>query len=171
MNIIHADSPEHIAAVRILFREYESFLNLDLCFQDFENELAGLPGKYAPPQGALLLAVKGTDICGCVALRELEPAVCEMKRLFVRPKYRGIGLGGDLAKRIIAEAQVKEYAAMRLDTLAQLAEAIRLYERLGFRKTAPYYHNPLPGASYWELDLKATACEKGANSTTTKSCA
>lgn len=162
MNIIHADTPEHIAAVRTLFREYESFLNLDLCFQDFENELAGLPGKYAPHQGALLLAVKGTDICGCVALRQLKPAVCEMKRLFVRPKHRGLGIGRALAKKIIAEAKAKEYAAMRLDTLAQLAVAIQLYERLGFRKIAPYYHNPLPGASYWELDLKASAGEKGA---------
>ena len=155
MNIIHAHTPGHIAAVRALFREYENFLNVDLCFQNFENELAGLPGKYAPPEGALLLATQDTDVCGCAALRELEPGVCEMKRLFVRPPYRGCGLGRALAQAIIAEAAAKGYAAMRLDTLAQLAEAIQLYQRLGFRKIAPYYHNPLPGVSYWELDFKS----------------
>ena len=154
MNIIPAITPEHIAEARALFREYEHFLNVDLCFQDFENELAGLPGKYAPPQGALLLAVEEERVCGCVALRKLEPRICEMKRLFVRPQYRGRGLGRALAEAIIAEAEAKGYAAMRLDTLAQLAEAIQLYERLGFRKIAPYYHNPLPGVSFWELNLQ-----------------
>lgn len=160
MNIVHADRPEHIAAVRTLFREYEGFLNVDLCFQGFEDELAGLPGKYAPPEGALLLALEGADVCGCVALRKLEPGVCEMKRLFVRPKYRGLGLGQALAEAIIAQAKAKGYAAMRLDTLARLAEAIRLYEQLGFREITPYYHNPLPGVSYWELDLQAIAEEQ-----------
>jgi ribosomal protein S18 acetylase RimI-like enzyme len=154
MNIVRATTPEHIAAVRTLFREYENFLNVDLCFQGFEDELAGLPGKYAPPEGALLLALQGADVCGCVALRKLEPGVCEMKRLFVRPKYRGLGLGQALAKAIIAEAVAKGYAAMRLDTLAQLTEAIQLYEHLGFQEIASYYDNPLPGVSYWELDLK-----------------
>lgn len=154
MKIIPAITPEQITAVRTLFCEYENFLKVDLCFQDFENELAGLPGKYAPPQGALLLAVEGELVSGCVALRKLEPGVCEMKRLFVRPQYRGRGLGMKLAAAIIAEAAAKGYAAMRLDTLAQLAEAIQLYERLGFRKIDPYYHNPLPGVSFWELDLK-----------------
>jgi ribosomal protein S18 acetylase RimI-like enzyme len=155
MNIIHAHTPGHIAAVRTLFREYEHFLNVDLCFQNFENELAGLPGKYAMPEGALLLAMEGTDVCGCVALRKLEPGVCEMKRLFVRPPDRGRGLGRALAQAIIAEAVARGYAAMRLDTLAQLAEAVQLYQRLGFRKIEPYYDNPLPGVSYWELDFKA----------------
>jgi ribosomal protein S18 acetylase RimI-like enzyme len=154
MNIVHTDTPEHIAAVRTLFHEYENFLNVDLCFQGFEEELAGLPGKYAPPEGALLLALEGADVCGCVALRKLEPGVCEMKRLFVRPKYRSRGLGRALAEAIIAAAKAKGYTAMRLDTLAQLAEAIQLYEQLGFRKIVPYYPNPLPGVSYWELDLQ-----------------
>jgi putative acetyltransferase len=155
MNIITAHTPEHIEAVRILFREYERFLDVDLCFQRFEDELAGLPGKYAPPEGALLVALEETEVCGCVALRRLEFRVCEMKRLFVRPAHRGRGLGRALAEAIIGEAYAKAYVAMRLDTLAQLNEAIRLYERLGFCKIAPYYHNPLPGVSYWELDLKA----------------
>jgi ribosomal protein S18 acetylase RimI-like enzyme len=163
MKTIPAITPEQIAAARTLFREYESFLNVDLCFQDFENELAGLPGKYAPPQGALLLAVEGGQVCGCVALRKLEPEICEMKRLFVRPQYRGRGLGVKLAAAIIAEAAAKGYAAMRLDTLAQLAEAIQLYERLGFRNIDPYYHNPLPGVSFWELDLRPAAGGKGRN--------
>lgn len=154
MEIIPAITSEHLTAVRALFREYERFLNVDLCFQGFEDELAGLPGKYAPPAGALLLAVEAADVCGCVALRELEPGVCEMKRLYVRPAQRSRGLGRALAEAIIAEAAVRGYAAMRLDTLDQLAEAIQLYKRLGFRKIAPYYHNPLPGVSYWELDLK-----------------
>jgi ribosomal protein S18 acetylase RimI-like enzyme len=154
MKIIPATTPAHLSASRTLFREYERFLSVDLCFQAFEEELAGLPGKYAPPEGALLLALQDNDVCGCVALRKLEPGVCEMKRLYVKPGYRGRGLGRALAEAIIAEAKVKGYAVMRLDTLAQLAEAIRLYERLGFYKIAPYYQNPLAGVSYWELNLR-----------------
>ncbi len=154
MDIIPATTPDHLAAVRALFREYERFLDVDLCFQGFEEEVAGLPGKYAPPEGALLLAVEGAKVCGCVALRALEPGVCEMKRLFVRPDCRGRGVGRALAAAVIAPAAAKGYAVMRLDTLPKLQNAIRLYEQLGFRTVEPYYHNPLPGVSYWELSLK-----------------
>ena len=154
MDIIPATTPAQLAAVRALFREYERFLGVDLCFQGFEDELAGLPGKYAPPEGALLLAAEGADVCGCVGLRKIAPGVCEMKRLFVRPGHRGRRLGSALAGAVIAEAKARGYAVMRLDTLAQLAHAIRLYERLGFYKIAPYYQNPLAGVSYWERPLK-----------------
>jgi ribosomal protein S18 acetylase RimI-like enzyme len=155
MEIIPATRSEHLATTRALFREYERFLDVDLCFQGFEEELAGLPGKYAPPEGALLLAVEGAEVGGCVALRALEPRVCEMKRLFVRPGCRGRGLGRALADAIIAAAAAKGYAVMRLDTLPKLQDAIRLYARLGFRTVAPYYPNPLPGVSYWEIELNA----------------
>jgi putative acetyltransferase len=154
MEIIPATTAEHLIAVRALFREYARFLDVDLKFQGFEDELAGLPGKYAPPEGALLLAAEGADIGGCVALRRLEPGACEMKRLFVRPGCRGRGLGRALAEAIVREAASRGYAAMRLDTLPKLKNAIRLYARLGFHPVAPYYSNPLPGVSYWELDLK-----------------
>ena len=154
MEIIPATTEEHLRAVRALFREYMRFLDVDLCFQGFEEELAGLPGKYAPPEGALFLAVEGAEV-GCVALRALELGVCEMKRLFVRPEWRGRGLGRALAEAIIAAAAAKGYAVMRLDTLPKLQDAIRLYARLGFRTVAPYYLNPLPGVSYWEIELNA----------------
>jgi putative acetyltransferase len=154
MQIIPATTAEHLTTIRALFREYERFLNVDLCFQGFEDELAGLPGKYGPPEGALLLAVEGAEACGCVAVRKLEPGVCEMKRLFVRPGHRGRRFGFALAVAIIAEAKAKGYAVMRLDTLARLTEAIRLYQRLGFHSIAPYYFNPLAGVSFWELQLK-----------------
>jgi putative acetyltransferase len=153
VDIVPAATGEHLAAVRALFGEYTQFLDVDLHFQGFEEELAGLPGKYGPPGGALLLAVDGPEACGCVALRPLEPGVCEMKRLYVRPSWRGRGLGRALAEAILREAAAKGYAAMRLDTLAKLQDAIRLYARLGFRRIGAYYPNPLPGVSYWEIDL------------------
>ena len=153
MEILPATTAQHLGVVRELFREYERFLNVDLCFQGFEAELAGLPGKYAPPEGALLLALEGADVCGCVALRPLEPGACEMKRLYVRSGFRGRGGGRALAEAVIGRAAAAGYDAMRLDTLDKLAEAIALYERLGFRRIRPYYRNPLPGVSYWELDL------------------
>lgn len=153
MRIKHAQTPSEIAAVRRLFREYEAFLDVDLCFQGFEEELAGLPGKYAAPSGGLLIALDGENAVGCVAVRRLEGGVCEMKRLFVRPEVRGKGLGRQLAQDIIAVAHDLGYTRMRLDTLDRLTEAMHLYESLGFRRTAPYYENPLPGVAYWELAL------------------
>ncbi|MHC4398832.1 MAG: GNAT family N-acetyltransferase [Planctomycetota bacterium] len=156
MKIIPAESPGEIEEVRRLFREYEAFLGVDLCFQRFEEELAGLPGKYAPPGGALMIGSTEDKVVGCVAIRELGDGVCEMKRLFVRPEFRGRGFGRKLASGAVNVARQIGYSLMRLDTLDRLTEAIRLYKSLGFRQTEPYYENPLPGVVYWELDLKTT---------------
>ncbi len=154
MEIIQAASSEHINQARQLFREYETWLNLDLCFQNFEKELAELPGAYAPPTGRLLLAFGDGDLAGCVALRRLSDEVCEMKRLFLRPRFHGHGLGRELAERIIEEARGMGYQRMRLDTLSkQMGSAIALYRSLGFREIAPYYKNPVPGALFMELTL------------------
>lgn len=140
MNLVEAHTPDDLETVRALFREYQRFLGVDLCFQGFEEELATLPGGYAPPQGRLLLARVDEQAAGCVALRPLQEAgVCEMKRLFVRPAYRGQGWGRWLATQIIHEATALDYAVMRLDTLDTLDPAMRLYSELGFRRCAPYY--------------------------------
>jgi len=155
MNIVRAETPEQIGIVRELFREYERFLDVDLCFQDFEKELAELPGKYAPPSGALFLAMEGSNVAGCVALRKIGEGICEMKRLYVRPEYRGRQIGIHLAEAIVDEAKKLGYAVMRLDTLQRLGAAMTIYESLGFKQTDAYYDNPLPGVVYWELDLRS----------------
>ncbi len=146
-------SADEIAEVRRLFREYRKFLGVDLCFQGFAEEVATLPGIYAPPGGAILLARDGARAVGCVALRPLGDGTCEMKRLYVRPEARGTGTGGRLAREIIAIARQLGYARMRLDTLERLEDAMRLYARLGFRRTKAYCDNPLPDVVYWERDL------------------
>lgn len=153
METIQAQTTDEIEAARTLFREYQRFLAVDLCFQGFEEELATLPGGYAPPRGRLLLAREGEHIAGCVALRPLDQGVCEMKRLFVRPDYRGQGLGRLLASRVVSEATALGYVVMRLDTLETLDHAMRLYTELGFQRCAPYYANSLSGVVYWELAL------------------
>ena len=154
MRIKQVETEAEIESVRSLFREYEAFLDVDLCFQSFEDELAALPGKYSRPAGELLIGLdeKGRSV-GCVAVRMLEDGVCEMKRLFVRPEARGTGLGRRLAQEIIAAAREIGYSLMRLDTLDRLTGAMHLYEALGFRRTGPYYDNPLPDVVYWELQL------------------
>ena len=157
MRIIQATSHEHIDQVRLLFREYAAFLGVNLDFQHFEEELAALPGQYGPPGGALLLALDQQEALGCAALRPLAPGICEMKRLYVRPRGRGLGLGRQLAQAVIAEAVHLGYRRMRLDTLGRLTEAMGLYQSLGFRPIAPYYDNPLPDVAYWELELTGAA--------------
>jgi putative acetyltransferase len=150
-----AAGAEDIVEIRQLLREYEAWLGTDLCFQDFENELAGLPGSYGPPSGRLLIATaaSGNNSAGCVALRPFDESTCEMKRLFVRADFRGTGLGRRLALAIIDEARAIGYRKMRLDTLPQQREAHQLYASLGFRETQPYRPNPIAGSLFLELDL------------------
>ena len=148
-----ATFPDDLPEVRALFREYADALGIDLSFQDFDRELASLPGDYVPPRGALLLAEHQGAVAGCVALRPLESGVCEMKRLFVRPAFRGARLGRTLAEGILAEGRRLGYARMRLDTLPSMAEAIAMYERLGFTDIPPYRHNPIPGTRFLERGL------------------
>ncbi len=153
--IIRADSTEDIVHARELFREYEAWLEVDLCFQNFEKELAELPGGYAPPDGRLLLAVADEKVAGCVALRKIGDATCEIKRLFVRQEFRGQGLGRKLAQAIIHQAKHIGYERMRLDTLPpKMNDAIALYRLLGFEEIDAYYNNPVPGALFMELDLR-----------------
>jgi ribosomal protein S18 acetylase RimI-like enzyme len=140
-------------AARELLREYAAALGFDLCFQGFEEELAGLEVQYARPGGALLLACDGSTLVGCVGLRRFEPGIGEMKRLYVRPQYRGRSIGRALAEAAVAEARALGYGAVRLDTVPWMTEAIALYELLGFRDVAPYRPNPIPGARYMELRL------------------
>ena len=151
--IRQAECAADIKTARALFREYSDWLGIDLSYQDFEQELAALPGAYAPPAGRLLLAEVGGVAGGCIALRPLEPGIGEVKRLYLRGDFRGRGLGRRLAETIVAEARVIGYRALRLDTLARLTEANALYASLGFRPIAPYYRNPTEGVLYYELIL------------------
>ena len=157
MEIIYVKTLKEVDELRRLFREYEAFLNVDLCFQQFEQELTNLPGKYAPPSGMLLLAMDGQKAIGCGALRNLgsiQDRTCEMKRLYVCPEARGVGVGKQIAKWLIQEAVRIGYSTMVLDTLDRLEAAIALYKSLGFVLTEPYYDNPLSGVVYWKLDLR-----------------
>jgi len=154
LSILQVKSPEQITQVRELFLEYAQSLGFSLCFQNFDKELAGLPGDYAPPEGRLLLAEFDGQLAGCVALHKFEAKICEMKRLYLRPEFRGKGLGRILAEAIIAEARNIGYEFMRLDTVEPvMKDAVQMYRRLGFREITPYRVNPMPGTLYMELKL------------------
>jgi putative acetyltransferase len=155
LEFVQAVSAEQVSAARELFEEYAAALGISLCFQNFDQEVAALPGAYAPPDGRLFLALHENEIAGCIALRKIGDGVCEMKRLYLRPEFRGKRIGKALAEQIIAEAREIGYARMRLDTLpGKMDEAIALYRALGFREIEPYYHNPVEGALFMELDLQ-----------------
>jgi ribosomal protein S18 acetylase RimI-like enzyme len=143
--------------VRTLFVEYATALNVDLCFQNFTAELQGLPGEYCAPRGGLLLATVDGELAGCCAMRPLDSVdytnACEMKRLFVRPAFRGLQLGRMLAERILDSARLGGYACILLDTLDDMESARALYQELGFEEIPPYYFNPIAGAHYLKADL------------------
>jgi len=154
LTIIQAASPAQLTQVRDLFLDYAKSLGFSLCFQNFDQELATLPGHYAPPKGRLLLAEYDGQFAGCAALRELEEDICEMKRLYLRPEFRGKGLGRAIAEHLIAEARQIGYTRMRLDTVEPvMQDAVAMYRRLGFREIPPYCKNPIAGALYMELNL------------------
>jgi putative acetyltransferase len=150
-------STDELEAVRGIFLEYAQSLGVDLCFQQFDRELAELPGEYGPPRGALLTARVDGELAGCCALRPLDaadyPNAAEMKRLYVRKAFRGFGLGRQLADAILDAARQAGYACVLLDTLDDMEAARALYEELGFQAIPPYYHNPIPGAHYLKVDL------------------
>ena len=147
-------SPAQIEQARELFLEYAHSLGFSLCFQSFDQELAGLPGDYAPPGGRLLLARYRSQLAGCVALHRLEPGICEMKRLYLRAQFRGRGLGRVLAETVIAEARGMGCRKMRLDTVEPvMPNAVAMYRRLGFKEIEPYRVNPIAGALYMELEM------------------
>jgi putative acetyltransferase len=153
-SLSQAETPSQIAQARELFLEYAQSLGFSLCFQNFDKELASLPGDYAPPDGRLLLAEYEVQVAGCVALHKLQPGICEMKRLYLRPQFRGKGLGRILAQRIMTEGRQIGYSRMRLDTVEPvMKDAVAMYRKLGFKEIAPYRANPIEGAMYMELEL------------------
>lgn len=154
IEITPVESKNDVDIARELFREYETAIGVDLCFQSFEKELAELPGAYAPPRGRLYLLRIDGEVEGCIALRPHGERDCEMKRLYVRPARRGVGAGRQLAERVIADAREIGYERMLLDTLDSMQTAQRMYESLGFVDGQPYTHNPLAGVRYMVLDLR-----------------
>ncbi len=157
IELVTPRTPDALAEVRAIFREYAGSLKVDLCFQGFDDELANLPGDYAEPRGALLLARVDGQIAGCCALRPMDsadyPNACEMKRLYVRTTFRGLGLGRQLAESIMDAARIAGYDYVLLDTLDDMEAARTLYEDLGFVDIPPYYHNPIAGAHYLKAEL------------------
>ncbi|HEX8891082.1 MAG TPA: GNAT family N-acetyltransferase [Pyrinomonadaceae bacterium] len=155
LQFVEAITTGDVNRARELFEEYASGLGISLCFQNFEKELAELPGAYTPPGGRLFLAFDEEKLAGCIALRKLDEDTCEMKRLYVRPEFRGKRMGRALALKIIEEARILGYERMRLDTLPEMmAAAIGIYRSLGFSEIEPYYENPVEGALFMELRLK-----------------
>ncbi len=148
-----AASPADVEIARVLFEEYQRGLGISLCFQNFDAELAGLPGAYVPPSGALLLAFAGAAPAGCVALRRIEEETCELKRLYVRPAFRGAGLGRVLVEAVLREARERGYRRVRLDTLPSMKTAQALYLSLGFTDIPPYNDHPIEGTRFMEAPL------------------
>lgn len=153
VTIAEVREPSELETARSLFQEYAACLGSDVCLQGFGKEVAALPGEYARPHGRLLLASVDDQMAGCVGLRRLEPDTCEMKRLYVRPEYRGLGVGRELAQTITTESRTAGYRRLRLDTLPSMVSALALYRRLGFREIPPYGDNRVEGAVYLELHL------------------
>ena len=157
VQLITPNASEQLDATRQIFTEYAGQLGIDLCFQNFEAELAGLPGEYSDPSGALLLALVDGEIAGCCGLRALDssdyPNAAEMKRLYVRKAFRRFGLGRQLAEAMLDTARMAGYRSVLLDTLDDMESARALYAELGFTQIPPYYHNPIPGAHYLKVDL------------------
>ena len=154
VQIVQPINESEIAEARAIFHEYEIWLGLSLCFQSFDEEMATLPGRYAPPSGRLYLARTEDETVGCIALRQIEEGICEMKRLYLRESARGYGIGQLLIGRIIADAREIGYGKMRLDTYPpKMEKAVRLYESHGFCEIPPYYHNPHEGVLFMELAL------------------
>jgi ribosomal protein S18 acetylase RimI-like enzyme len=155
VTFVAVDSGPRLEDIRLLFLEYAGSLNFSLCFQQFDQELRGLPGEYAPPEGRLILCEVDGRPAGCIALKKLEEGICEMKRLYIRPEFRGRALGLKLVIHLIAEARSAGYSAMRLDTVSGIMDhAIALYRSVGFRNIPPYYVSPIANAVYLELDLQ-----------------
>jgi putative acetyltransferase len=153
LKILNAHIGKNLKVVKKLFEEYADSLDFDLCFQNFDKEIASLPGQYAPPAGCLLLALNNGRAAGCVGLRKTNKNVCEMKRLYVRPQFRRRGIGRALAEAVIEKAQKIGYKRMRLDTVPSMKAAKRLYESVGFKKIDAYRYNPLKGVIFLELTL------------------
>ena len=157
ITLVNPTRADDMAPVREIFQEYAHQLGVDLCFQGFDEELASLPGDYAPPRGTLLLAMVDNEVAGCCALRPLDnvdyPNAAEMKRLYVRKAFRRFGLGRQLAEAVLDHARTEGYHSVLLDTLDDMEAARALYADLGFEEIAPYYHNPLPGSHYLKVDL------------------
>lgn len=157
IRFVRPSTPEQLDTLRAIFREYANGLQVDLCFQDFESELAQLPGEYAEPRGALLMALLDGQLAGCCALRPLDnadyPNACEMKRLYVRPSFRKSGVGRQLVEAILDCARLAGYDCVLLDTLDEMESARALYQDLGFEEIPPYYHNPIEGAHYLKVNL------------------
>ncbi|WZL72199.1 GNAT family N-acetyltransferase [Clostridiaceae bacterium 35-E11] len=158
MIFIQAKHKENVLLIRKLFEEYANSLDFDLDFQNFHKELSDLPGEYSLPNGALVLAILENEAAGCVGLRKIDKDICEMKRLYVRPEFRGRNVGKGLAERIIKEAYKMGYRYMRLDTINTMKEAVKLYENLGFQQIEPYTYNPIEGAVFMELELNNLLC-------------
>ncbi|MFZ0635440.1 MAG: GNAT family N-acetyltransferase [Candidatus Acidiferrales bacterium] len=157
IRILQAVSERDIASARGLIEEYGASLGINLSFQHFDEELKSLPGAYAPPRGALLLAKAGEECAGCVALRPMTTGICEMKRLYVRSPWRSCGLGKRLVEAVLDEARRSKYRAIRLDTLPSMTAARAMYASFGFRPIPPYCENPIPGTAFLELDLTRPA--------------